>query len=167
MAHSQSSAGELDSVLRHCDLFTASMKRVICHSVCSFLDKPRWRAWQWPLCWRISFTLSKQCCLSTENYYLLAIYRSLLHNCNLCLHLDIKYTFTCWCYSYSSFAVLHIFKMKMWNVAEYNTKTAPGNNFSSSNFLLARSSVPQCEQHSPTDPRELNANVDQMYQVTD
>lgn len=53
------------------------------------------------------------------------------------------------------------------NVAEYNTKTAPGNDFSSSNFLLAQSSVPQCEQHSPTDPRELNANVDQMYQVTD
>lgn len=42
-----------------------------------------------------------------------------------------------------------------------------GKIFSSSNYLLAQSLLPQCEQSSPTDPGELYANVDQMYQVTD
>lgn len=39
--------------------------------------------------------------------------------------------------------------------------------FSPSNCFLAQSLLPQCEQYSPTDPEELNANADQMYQVFD
>lgn len=46
VAQNQSSAGELESVLLHCDLLTTRMKRVICPSVCSFIDKPRRLVWQ-------------------------------------------------------------------------------------------------------------------------
>lgn len=51
------------------------------------------------------------------------------------------------------------------NIAE--VKLSKGTVFSSSNYQLADSSLPQCEQCSPTDPGEPNANVDQMYRVTD
>lgn len=57
VAQNQSLAGELESLLLRCDLFTMSMKRVICPSVCSFRDKPHWLVrWQ-HLCWRISYTV--------------------------------------------------------------------------------------------------------------
>lgn len=59
VALNQSSAGELESVLLHCDLFTTSMKRVIRPSVCSFIDKPHRLAWRRHLRRRISCTLNK------------------------------------------------------------------------------------------------------------
>ena len=59
VALNQSSAGELESVLLHCDLFTTSIKRVIRPSVCSFIDKPHRPAWRRRLRWRISCTLNK------------------------------------------------------------------------------------------------------------
>lgn len=51
VAPNQSSAGKLEWV--HCDLLTVGMKGVICPSVCSFIDKPHWAAWQGHLHWRI------------------------------------------------------------------------------------------------------------------
>lgn len=53
------------------------------------------------------------------------------------------------------------------NDGRIKQENCTGENFSSSNYLLAQSSLLQCEQHSPTDPGELIANVDQMYRVTD